>query len=61
MRADSRHYIKIAGWSSSHTRLAFAAQTNPLSSLGPRRDIDSNRFCPQDPSGSTARGAWISG
>jgi hypothetical protein len=61
MRPDSRHDVKIAGWSSSHPRLTFAAQTNPLSSLCARRDIDSNRFCPQDPSASTARGAWISG
>jgi hypothetical protein len=60
MRPDSGYDVKIAGWSSSHPRLAFPAQTNPFSSLGARRDIDSNRFCPHDPSGSTARGAWIS-
>jgi len=60
MRPDSRQDVEIAGWSSSHTRLTFAAQTNPLSGLGARRDIDPNRFCPQYSSRALACGAWIS-
>ena len=60
MRPDSWRDVEIAGWSSAHPCLALPAQPNPLSRLGARRDIDSYRFWPQDPSGSTTRGAWIS-